>query len=241
VRKNPSYKEQIIVTLEGEVMYPGQYTLISKTEKLSDLIARAGGLKSSAYPKGAVLLRNTFETVTDASLLENKLNMLGVKSKDSSATETLQNSLIQGQKLVGIRLDEVIQTPGSVFDLQLQQGDIIKVPRQLQTVQAFGGIFISKKVVYREGLTFRQVINESGGFSGNALKRRSYVVYPNGEVRSTKKFLFFNNFPEIKPGSEVYIPLKDQGRRVNSQEIISYTTALVSVAAMVFGIINITK
>ncbi len=241
VRKNPSYREQVTVFLEGEVMYPGQYTLLSKDEKLSDLIARAGGLKSTAYAKGAVLLRNTFETVSDQALMNNKIRMLDVKSKDTLAAEEVSGILAEPQKIVGIRLNEALANPGSLYDLRLMQGDMIKIPKRLETVQAFGGVFVSKKIVYRQGLSLKDVVNESGGFTSGASRKRSYVVYPNGEVRSTKKFLFFNNYPEVKPGSEVYVPMKSESKGISGQELTAYSTGIVGIAAMVLGIINLTK
>ncbi|MEO8172293.1 MAG: SLBB domain-containing protein, partial [Sediminibacterium sp.] len=64
IRRTPAYKEQISVQVEGEVLYPGIYTLSANNERLSDIVARAGGLKSSAFVEGAVLIRNTYMGIT---------------------------------------------------------------------------------------------------------------------------------------------------------------------------------
>jgi len=165
-----------------------------------------------------------------------------VQSADSAAKQTLTNTLFVNQKLVGIKLEEALKENGSLYNLQLQEGDIIRIPKQNETVQAFGAVFVPKKIVYRSNLSFKDVINESGGFTNEAMRRRSYVVYPNGEVAATKKVLFvFNRFPKMKPGSEVYVPLKKERKSNSTQEILSISTAVVGIAAMVFGIVNLAK
>ena len=242
VRKNPNYKEQIIVTIDGEVMYPGQYSLLKNNEKISDLIKRAGGLKSNAYLEGAVLLRNTFQNYSERLLVENKIETIKSQSKDSLTKELVTSKLSDPQKLVGIRLKEVLEDENSRYNVILEDGDVLRVPKKIETVQVFGAaVFVSKKVVYRDGLKFMDVIKESGGFTSNAQKKKAYVVYANGEVKTTKKIFIFNKFPKIKPGTEIYVPLKEERKNINSQEILGISSSIVGLAALVFGIINLTK
>ncbi|WP_457824404.1 hypothetical protein, partial [Staphylococcus aureus] len=82
--------------------------------------------------------------------------------------------------------------------------DILRVPKFKETIQTFGGVYFPRKILYEKGMSFKRIINESGGFLINAGKRNSYVQYANGEVSSTKRFLFFKKYPHIKPGCEVY-------------------------------------
>ncbi|MDB5230143.1 MAG: polysialic acid transport protein, partial [Chitinophagaceae bacterium] len=81
---------------------------------------------------------------------------------------------------------------------------------------------------------------ESGGFATNAYRKNSYVVYPNGEVRTTKHFLFIRSYPNITAGSEVYIPVKDK-KKLSTGEIIGIAGSLTSVAALIIALINTTK
>ena len=242
VRKDPSYREQITVTIEGEVLYPGQYVIIRRDESVSDLITRAGGLRNSAYAEGAVLLRNTFQNTTEQALVENKMDLINNTRSDSGAKQTVIKSLTDPQKLVGIHLEQIIASPHSSSDLLLEEGDVLRIPKKLETVQAFGAVYVPKKVVYTNGITFKEVIRESGGFTLEALRRRSYVVYPNGEIKSTKKtFLFFRKYPLIKPGTEIYVPLKREKKGLSTQEVLGLTGAVVGIAGLIIGILNVTK
>ncbi|MFN3793388.1 MAG: SLBB domain-containing protein [Chitinophagaceae bacterium] len=243
VRKSPVYKEQVQVQVEGEVLYPGPYVISSSKERLSDLMRRAGGLKQGAYAEGAFLLRKTFENLSnnDTVLLKNKIATLKATFSDTVKAKQADSTLRDDLKIVGIRLQEALDRPGSVYDVVLQEGDILKVPKEVQTVQTFSGVYFPKKIVYRSGLTVKQVIRESGGVLPEGQKRKAYVVYPNGEVKSTRKFLFFTTYPTVKPGSEVYVPVKKEGRKLSTAEILGITTGLATLATMVITISNLTK
>jgi len=82
VRKSPLYKEQITATIEGEVVYPGNYTLAGNAERISDLVKRAGGLKMKGFAGGAVLIRNTYRDISenDATLVNSKNNLINTQS-----------------------------------------------------------------------------------------------------------------------------------------------------------------
>lgn len=57
IRSDPDYKLQDRVSVTGEVKFPGQYTLLTENEALSDVIERAGGILPSGYAKGGRLIR----------------------------------------------------------------------------------------------------------------------------------------------------------------------------------------
>lgn len=247
VRRSPAYKEQISVTVEGEVMFPGRYTLSGNSERVSDIIKRAGGLKANAFTDGATLIRSTYLGISqsDAAIAATKNNLISQQSgkgqTSSSTDSTLIKSLSAQQKPVSIRLANAILNPGSKDDVFLEEGDILKVPKTIQTIQTFGAVNVPKQIVYRDGLTFKDAIEESGGFSVNAVRRNAYVVYPNGEIRTTKKFLFFRSYPAIKTGAELYVPVKREGRKLTTGEIIGLTSGLASVLGLLVVIINTSK
>lgn len=248
VRRSPAYKAQISVTVEGEVMYPGRYTLSGNSERVSDIIKRAGGLKANAFTDGATLIRSTYLGISqsDAAIATTKNNLINQQSgrgqASTAATDsTLIKSLSDQQKPVSIRLSNAILNPGSKDDVFLEEGDILKVPKTIQTIQTFGAVNVPKQIVYRDGLTFRDAIEESGGFSVNAVRRNSYVVYPNGEIKTTKKFLFFRSYPQIKTGAELYVPVKREGRKLTTGEIIGLTSGLASILGLLVVIINTSK
>ncbi|MFM6994730.1 MAG: SLBB domain-containing protein [Sediminibacterium sp.] len=253
VRKSPSYRSQITVSVEGEVLYPGNYTLSGNKERLSDIIARSGGLKQTGYATGAVLLRKTRvnQTSADEALFSSKINTISNQSKRSSGnsfavTDTAKiasnvNGLIVDQKPVGIRLAEAMERPGSLYDILLEEGDLIKVPKLMQTVQTFGAVNVPRQIAYHSGLGFRRLISESGWFAPNAARRYAYLVRPNGEIKTTKRFLFFRFYPSLEPGAEVYVPAKKDKKPISTPEYIAMGTGLASLGGLIIALINTVK
>ena len=77
-------------------------------------------------------------------------------------------------------------------------------------------------------MSVKQVIRESGGVTPGGQRKKSYVVYPNGEVRSTKSFLFVRSYPNVKPGSEIYVPIKAATKGTSAAEIVALSTGLAT-------------
>ncbi len=245
VRRLPVYKEQIKVSIEGEVLYPGTYTLSGKNERLSDIINRAGGLKSSAFAEGAVLIRNTYVGITssDASLVGSKARLINQQSGRNivpveGGDSTILKNLSAQQKPVSIRLADALGQKGSAADVFLEEGDIIKIPKSIQTIQTFGMVNLPKQIVYREGLSFKEAVRASGGFAVNASRRHSYVVYANGEIRTTRNFLFFRSYPSLKTGSEIYIPSRSDKKKLSTGEAVAVVSGLTSFLGLLVVLIN---
>lgn len=238
VRRSPAYATQSNVLISGEVIYPGDYTINSRSERISDLINRAGGLRSEAYPEGAVMMRKTFINEGDSMLLANKLQVFYNKLQDSTDIVRVQAAVDKKEQLLGINLEQIMKHPGSKYDLLLEEGDIIKVPKKLQTVQLFGEIYFPKKVRYDGGYKFRDYIHGAGGFTAQALKRRSYIVYANGEVKNTKRVFIFNSYPKVKPGAEIYVPTRKERKGLTGGEAVGLASGLASVALVIVTILN---
>lgn len=254
IRRSPSYKEQTNVMIEGEVMFPGKYTLQGANDRLSEVIRRAGGLKIAAFPEGSMLIRKTFlgSTPSDSTIFELKADL--IKSKNIDAAEDKKDKaqaqldtallskeikeMFSGQKRVAVDLVKALQAPGSLYDIIMEEGDILKVPRVQQTVQSFGEVNYPQQMAYESGLQFKKLINASGGFTSKASKNQAYVLDANGKVRSTTHFLFFKFYPSIKPGSEVYVPMKKERQTLSRGEAIGITSSLVSLAGVMLAIIN---
>ena len=148
---------------------------------------------------------------------------------------------ISSRALVAIDLVKALDMPNSAYDIIMEEGDILKVPRVQQTVQSFGEVNYPQQLAFEDGLKFKRLINASGGFTNKASKNQSYVLDPNGKVRSTTHFLFFKFYPKIKPGSEVYVPLKKERQTLSRGEALGITSGLVSLAGVMLAIINSLK
>lgn len=248
VRQLPNYEEQQEVRIVGQVRFPGKYTLSDKNERISDLIERAGGLTPEAYIEGASLFRKKDQTQQEAQKARQaNTNAEGGDNGDGQDQDIAQQ-LFQGvpfsQKVqVGIDLEEVVENPDSKYDLFMQEGDSLFVPKTLQTVTIQGGVQHPTTVRFDERRNFKDYISMAGGFTELAHNRRGYVIYANGEVSQTKKPLaIFTNYPEVQPGATIVVPEKPEGLRLTPQERVSLLSAIVSTAALITTtIIQITR
>ncbi|MBA4167197.1 MAG: SLBB domain-containing protein, partial [Chitinophagaceae bacterium] len=206
VRPAPGYFAQRNVVVEGELRYVGKYTLQTKNERISDLIKRAGGLTPQAYLEGAVLVRSRNFSRMEQNNSRQGLNNLVRQNLQNGTSATLVQNQYQeaiGRKSdnVGIDLPRIMETPGSDDDLFLNDGDTLRVPKQLQTVRVNGEVLYPTLVRYDDGYSFKDYITGAGGFNERSLKKRAYVVNANGSARGTKSFLFFRNYPRVTPGA----------------------------------------
>lgn len=243
VRNSESYSTQKQVKIEGEVLYPGTYTITSKDFRISDLIKRAGGLSPFAYAEGASLKRPGAEKVnpSDKNAIDNSeeeqkkfLNLERVQEKSvkDPILNKMDEKLVQSD-LVGIDLEKILKKPLSRQDLVLEEGDIVRVPKQLQTVKVTGEVLNPNSIVYTPSKSFKQYINGAGGFTNSALKSGAYIKYANGSAEAAKKFLFFNNYPKVKPGAEILVPVRAERERLTAQSWIGIGTGLASLAAII--------
>lgn len=241
VKRLPRNRYAGTVTIKGEVLFPGQYTLTNQQEPISAVIARAGGSLATADMESAILLRNTFANSMDPNLKALRKSLVLKEVGDSLAKSTLMRVIDTAMQIVAADIAGAVAQPGSTLDIALQDGDIIEVPARNKMVQVFGAVHLSKKMVHTSGLSLRDAIAEAGGFTESAKKKEVYVVYANGKVAATKQFLFFRNYPSLRPGAEIYVPEKKRSRSMSTGEIIGITSGLVGMTTMILAIINITK
>jgi protein involved in polysaccharide export with SLBB domain len=243
IRQAPGYFTQKNVVIEGEIKYTGKYTLEAKNDRISDLIKRAGGLTKEAYLKGAVLVRTKNLSKSEQNNNEQGLaNLLKQNYTAGVSPVLLQNELDlnfrKKSENVGIDLETILDDPQSEYDLFLNDGDTLRIPRQLQTVRVSGEVLYPALVRFDEDFKFKDYINKAGGFSDRSSKKRPYVVYANGTVKGTKSFLFFKNYPRLSPGAEIFVPTKREKERLRSVEIVSLGVSLATMLAILYNVIK---
>ena len=98
------------------------------------------------------------------------------------------------------------------------------------------GLVLAPSLVrYERGKSTKSYINSAGGFSDNAQKRSVYVMYSNGDVKGTKKFLFFRSYPKVAPGAIVIVPEKPERKGMSATETVSITTAITTLAILIYN------
>jgi len=235
VRRAPSYFEQKTVTIGGEVLYPGKYSISSKEERISDLIQRAGGLKSYAYAQGATLFRRRLKAVQDTAILENiALNASdnSLNSKNIQDANALKNKLEKHLEnaRVELQLEKILVNPGSVYDYHLFEGDSINIPEVSEEVHVAGAIYNPISMAYEPRKNAKYYIDRSGGFWDNANKKRVYVVYSDGTTKVTKGLFFSNRYPKVLPGSKIIVPEKPDKTPVDISRWLAIASTFASLA-----------
>jgi polysaccharide biosynthesis/export protein len=184
VRKIYGFNEQMNVTINGEVMYPGIYPILDKNETVLELIERAGGLTPYAYLQGAKLTRTENQ-------LPNTITELKEAFKDPKSRA---NMILKDGDLIEIpTVNQLISVKGA-----------IRYPN-IDTTQTVNGRFIPGKSARW------YVKNYAGGFKKGALKKSTMVIYPNRKVDYTRSFIGIKNYPTVdNEGALITVEMKNK-------------------------------
>lgn len=228
VRRSPGYAEQGKVKVSGEVIFPGDYVLTHKNERLSDVIARAGGLNKWAYVKGARLIRHTLaeernRTRSGMTVLTTGKDSVNVANLDLDETYS-----------VGIDLEAALAAPGSDADLVLRKDDMILIPEYINTVKISGNVMYPNVVAYNSGMSVRDYVEMAGGYGYRSKKNKAYIIYMNGTIARARQM----SKGVVEPGCEIVIPQK-RDKEFDVSSLMSVATTSSSVATMLATIMNL--
>lgn len=231
VRKSPAYQPQINVRVNGEVLYEGTYALTQKTERISDLVMKSGGVTPYAYVKGARLIRRI--NAEERRRMESVLDIANKSNKDSIDVSKLELGDVY---YVGIDLEKALAKPKSEADVVLREGDVLVVPEYNNTVRISGEVMYPNTVTFEKNKKLSHYIEQAGGYGQRAKKSKVYVVYMNGQVKKGKSL----SANLIQPGCEVIVPTKEKNQ-FKLQNMLSIATTSASLATMIASIANILK
>ena len=223
VRRNPNFNLQENVRIDGEILYPGTYPKLSKSERLSSFIQRTGGLRENANPGGAILYR-----IRDTANRENPLLKRNITKylKDSSG-RVVDSLLFNPSEPISIDLAKAIKAPNSKYDMVLQAGDIIYIPESNPVIAVKGAVQNQLKIYFdKDHSQLNYYIDKAGGFSERPWRKRIFVTYANGKSKRTKNFGFFHFYPRIDQGSMITVPVKPQGKGFTNIATQGFVTAI---------------
>jgi protein involved in polysaccharide export with SLBB domain len=289
IRRSPGFEREQLISITGEVVYPGDFAMANANERISDMVIRAGGLSQFAYPKGASLIRRTVyykgmseEEMTEEMMREIQDNLDPKKNRSQNEAESilfqrlnekldaieekrekekkdkLRKSLFEmnaendslnsdatffqnrdkEQDMIGIDLEYILKNPGSEADLILFEGDILKIPKQLQTVRMIGEVLLPTTARYLDSKGFKSYISKAGGFTEEARRSKSYVIYANGDAKRTHSFLGLNFYPNLEPGAEIVVPKKPQKEKLSAAAWLGIASTLATLGILINTIVN---
>ncbi len=248
VRKSPAYSKQQIVTVEGFVNFEGDYSMTSRSYRLSDLIKAAGGLTPEGYAEGARLTRQ----LTEAELLqrENSMRAAQIEMYENALASESKMDMAQADSLMNLKLDlgdyypvavnlkKALENPGSAEDIVLREGDVLSVPQYTNTIKVSGEVTYPSSMNYKKGETMKYYIERAGGYANKAKKKGTYAIYLNGSAKKLSK----RSSKQIEPGCEIVVPSKSTvSKGMTTSEIMALTSGAASLATVVVALMNIIK
>ena len=234
VRRSPGYTPKVNVSITGEVEFEGSYALNERNERLSDLIARAGGLTGFAYLKGARLERQLKE---EEYLQAKELLTMVASNNQISGNDSIIIPAVSRTYTVAIDLEKIMSNPHSSLDPVLQDGDAVIIPQLMTTVQVTGSVRKPNAVVYNPDMKLKDYISEAGGYAERARKSGTFILYPNGHIKELGRNA---SAKEIVGGAKIIVPQKGRSQW-NLGTTLSTVATSVSMLAVIASLINTMK
>lgn len=220
ILRQPEWELPRMVAVSGQVRYPGTYTLRNRAERLTDLLERAGGLTTAAYPAGISFFRRT--------------------PPSAAMPETGADQAAAGEpSRIGVDLPAVLDDPVHRDNLLLTSGDSVSIPEYNPIVRVTGAVHAPTGVTHQPGRPLPHYVAAAGGFVRQADRSRAYVVQPNGKVESVRRrwFILPDGQPQPEPGAVIIVPMREEGERRSTGEVTSFFTGLASILASTVAII----
>jgi len=211
-----------------------QSDLNKKIKSLNDLKNKVSNKEGTLTESELLLIERIDEDLKNIDTNKNENQILSSYAKSERINEILKKNSVDGDipisksEAIGIDLMSIVNSPGSNSDLLLKEGDVIIVPKKLETVRLRGELLYPTTVRFVSNKSLKYYINSSGGFDNKAKRSGTYIVYANGDVARTKKFLFFNIYPKAEPGSEVIVPKKSIKNPIAANQLLNFTTGLAT-------------
>ncbi len=224
IYKIPNWGDKRVVTLKGQVKFPGKY-IVSNGERLSSVIERAGGFTDEAFIEGSVFTR---ESIRKHQIEQYKQSLARIKRElaiynampanaktsmaSASASNTLNDVILEAQKYqpigrVSIELmANMEEFKDSEYDLVLKDKDELNIPNQIDTVTVFGEVFNPTSFVYNSDIDGEKYIEMASGLSRSADEGSIYVIHANGTSELLEKG-WFSGDVEIQKGDTIVVPL----------------------------------
>jgi len=235
IRKMAVYEKPEMVTISGAVHYAGKYVLASKKAKVYDIVKRAGGLTSVANIEGVKIKRpiraKQIETIESVDL------NLGT---NDSIQNKIEKKLKEEIKFAVIPVDweSIVKNQNSNTNVTLFSGDEIEVAAFNEGVKVSGNVLLTSEIPYDKGQGFGYYLDAVGGVDAKGWKKKAYIIYPNGKADVTSSFLFFRNYPKVRPGSQIIVPEKPEVKKMSTGEFVSIAGVLASLAGVVIAILR---
>jgi len=247
VRRSPTYSEQRSVSVSGCVNFEGQYSMTSKSYRLTDLVKAAGGITAIGYTKGARL--NRVMTPDERLQRESSLRAAQIQLYEEAMQSDKDYNMAQADSLlqmkmdlgatypVAVNLDKAMENPGGPEDIVLREGDQLVIPQFSNTVKVSGEVSYPISMNFKKGESLKYYIKRAGGYGNRAKKKGVYAIYMNGSVEKLNR----HSGKAVQPGCEIVVPTKKQSNRMSTGEVMAIASGSASLASVVVALISILR
>jgi len=215
----PRFQEELLVTLEGEVKFPGVYEFV-RGETLSDIITRAGGLTDLAHVEATFFSREDLKSKEEKQIIEFKERLKSDiaaaqledansnKKTDVTTLNTLLDNLENSEATGRLVINLSAIMSHSVEDVQLRDGDEVIIPTYRQEITIIGEVQNPTSHVFNSIHDHTDYINKSGGATDKADESRIYVIKADGSVFLPEKSGWFHDDVTMSPGDTIVVPVE---------------------------------
>jgi protein involved in polysaccharide export with SLBB domain len=242
------------ITIQGEVRFGGTFP-IRRGEHLSELLMRAGGLTSTAYPQGTVFLRKSAAQVEQdgynraANEIQSQLvagmARVGNDKIPGDAITAIQSFVTQlrTQKALGriaIAADPSVLAANPSQDPLLEAGDVVFIPQRPATVAVLGEVMQAGSYSYQPGMTVNDYIKKAGGYAQFANDDMTFIVQPDGSARRLETSWLSFDATSLPPGSTIVVP-RDLAPLFTRQIVLDVTSIMSSLAVTIASLAVLAK
>lgn len=248
------------IVFQGEVAHPGSYGF-QEGEHLSDALRRAGGLRATAYPEGAVLTRpevakleeknrqeliRQVETASAAARVSPSAGsdaastLQIVRQQEEQVLNQLRTQPITGRLVIHISAD-ITSWAGTAADIELRSGDVLRVPKRPGFVLITGQVYNSSAITFIPGKTARWYLQRAGGPSAAANRKEIFVIRANGDIVGRRSGDWYNHDVlaiKLNAGDTIVVPQKIIVPSVMWRNVLgtAQIAASLAIAAAVAGV-----
>ncbi|MBX7152896.1 SLBB domain-containing protein [bacterium] len=221
----PQFHPMANITIEGEIIYPGVYSIVENKTKLSDVLNAAGGFSNQASVNKIMIYRD--KKLEGEDLEYNRLKL--TQASDMTEIEQAYFKAKSRQEYLTVQTDfDQLFKNGKIdekYDIMLRRGDVINVSPVKHTVSVIGGVVRPGILDWKIGLNYKDYINKTGGFKSSAKRSDVRIIRDFGQ-----HWIDASNSSEIKDGDVIFIPEK---KPLDAWKVFKDTMAFIGQLATV--------